>query len=187
MANPTELKIGYYVKIVGIDKELEAKLYKIMREEALSYVTGDESPTAYFSAVASGSESDYKNIEVLEPSKTPKHLAFILWGVKTGGQYYLKLPTGTNRFGTDRDKDIGYITNETSPWVEPNSKWSFWLINDYYPAINFINNTLFSITPQIFFQGIKYDIEEVTGSEKITVEGDKRFSIVNIGGIKGSE
>lgn len=182
-----DLKIGYYVRITGIDKELESKLFKIAREESLRYITGDEAGTAYFSAVASGSNSGYQNIEVLEPSKAPRHLAKIRWGVKTGGKYFLKLPTGTDRLGTDRDKDIGYITNEISPWVDPDPDWEFWLLNDYFPAINFVNNTLFTVTPQVFFQGVKYDIEEVTGPEKADIEGSKRFTIINIGGVKTSE
>ena len=179
-----EIKVGYYIKIIGISSEIEAKNYKITREEALRYITGDED-TAVFSAVTSGNESGFKNIELLEPDKTPKHIANVDWGVKSGGKYYLKLPTGTNRFGVDRDKDVGYLTNEISPWLDPDPQWGFWLINDYYPAINLVNNTLFSVTPQIFFYGKKYDITEVTGPEK--VEAEKRFTPIVIGGVKGSE
>jgi hypothetical protein len=165
------------------------KFYKITRREAFEFETGRED-TAIFSAVSSGSESGYKNIDILEPDETPRHLFQVLWGVKdTLVRYYLKLPTGTNRFGTDEKKDIGYINAERSPYYAPNPDYMFWLVNDWYPSINAVNESPVTITPKIWFRGMKYDIEEVKETKVLSMlkSGQLPHRKITLGGIKTSE
>lgn len=180
------MKPGWYVKIRGTTKEIATKLFRIKATEHFRFVTGDPDfpeTKAIFSAVATGGSAG-ANVDEVEPSKTPTHLFFLLWGVRTGGKYQIKIPTGVTLLGTDEDKTVGYIDAETSPYFAPNPDYAFWLINNYFPRIEFKNNTPVSITPQVYFEGRKYDIEEVTdATEKTRIESAGRFSIINIGGV----
>lgn len=174
------LKEGFYVYVNVLNN-----YYKIVSREPFHYVTGDEA-TPIFSSVAVGSESGWKNIDILEPDDRPKHLFQIRFGVKYGFKYYFKIPTGTARFGVDEDKNIGYIDNDISPYDEPNEDFEFWLVRDYYPSVNALNNALVPLTPKIYFRGMKYDIEEVTDIDILNKlrQGIIPCRYVTVGGIK---
>lgn len=158
MEDDTYLKEGH---VVWIDDPYNG-FYKIVRREPFQYTTGDED-TAIYTAIASGAESGFKNIEELEPDNKPLHLFQVLWGVQHCGdiKYYLKNPAGQNRYGTDEDKEIGYINADLSPYIEMDALYQFYLINEWYPAINCVNNSPVTITPKIWFKGMKYDIEKI--------------------------
>lgn len=151
------LKIGFFIHI---GKPLNT-FYQITAREPFDYETGEET-TAYFSAVSAGGESGFKNIELLEPDKTPLHLLQAYMGVTdTLMKVYVKIDTGTNRWGVDDDKDVGFVDGKRSPPFDMNPQFVLWLINDFFPAINVKNVSPVSLTPKIFFTGMKYDITEV--------------------------
>lgn len=192
MSKPEDIREGYYVKV--LTPALEGKFFRVGKEEGLTYETGT-SDTAEFAAVASGSESGFKNIDVLEPDDAPRHLFWIEWGVKDGCQYSMKVPTGTDRLGVDEDKDVGFITNEKSPYYDPERLYGFWLVSDYYPAVNANNVTPVSLTPKIWFKGKKWDLEEVKEIDILTklqsyekgVTPGIPFTKITVGGIKTAE
>lgn len=179
------LKQGY---IVWIDDPLMG-FYRIVRREPFDYETGEED-TAIFSTVASGAESGFKNIETLEPDDKPLHLFQVLWGVKHTGniKYYVKIPTGQNRFGVDDDKEIGFINAERSPHYDPNPLFQFYLISDWYPSINCVNNSPVTIQPKVWFRGMKYDIEKITDTAELqAIEAGKiPHRRIYFGGVKGT-
>jgi hypothetical protein len=181
------LKENYYVKIGNVP-EFEDKFFKVKTAEPFTYETGT-SDTAEFSAVASGSKSGFKNIEVLEPDDSPFHLFQVRWGVQDGCKYWIKIPTGTNRLGVDEDKDVGYITNTKSPYYAPNELYEIWLIHDFYPAIDAENITPSSLTPKVWFEGMKYDLEEVKDTRLLAMlkAGDIPSRTITIGGVKTTE
>jgi hypothetical protein len=149
-----QLKEGYYVRIAG-------SFYKIIGVEPFQYETGNES-TPVFTSVAVGSDSGWVNMTTMEPDEKPQPRLFQAWfGVRDGCQYFFKIPSGTNRFGVDEDKDIGFIDNELSPMYNPNKQYETWLIHDYYPSILAKNGTDATVIPRILFTGFKYDIEKV--------------------------
>lgn len=179
------LKRGYFVELVWPGSPPD-NYFKITAVEPFEYETGTEE-TPVFTPLAPGSESGFRNIPVLEPDDVPPHLFQVLWGVKdTKVKYYFKLPTGTNRYGTDDDKDIGFITADRSPYYAPNPLYQFWLLHAWYPSINAVNESPATITPKIWFRGMKYDIEKVTDAE--TLEGLKTGRIpctrIVLGGVK---
>lgn len=202
MAKPEDLREGFYVRV--LTPALENKFFRIGKLEPFTYET-NTSDTAEFASVASGSESGFKNIDVLEPDDTPRHLFWVEWGVKSGGYYQMKIPTGTDRLGTDEDKDVAKITNEKSPHYSPEPRYGFWLVADYYPSINFVNKRVLpsgtevgtgvEILPKVWFSGMKWDLEEV--EEKDILEKLKNFqkgvtpsipfSEVTISGVKYAE
>lgn len=178
MQQPEWLKEGYYVKLSA----RADKIYKITAVEPFEFVTGDETNVS-FTAVATGQSSDYKNLDILDPYEKPiPHLYQVLWGVKDGCRYFLNIYVGTNRLGIDKAANIGYVDNEKSPYHTPNPKYQFWMVKDFFPAINAKNVTLGTVTPKIWFSGMKYDLQEVTGSE-LSLAMDKAKPIT-MGGLK---
>lgn len=192
MAKPEDIREGYYVKV--LTPALEGKFFRVGKEEGFDYETGT-SDTAEFTAVASGSESGFKNIDVLEPDEAPMHLFWVEWGLKDGCKYSIKIPTGTDRLGVDEDKDVGFVTNEKSPYYAPDPLYGFWLVADYYPAVNAENVTPFSLTPKVWFRGKKWDVDEVTEADMIIklqnyekgITPSIPFTKITIGGIKSAE
>lgn len=179
------LKDGYYVRIPQLGKDIGKEFWVITGSEPFNYKTGD-STSAEFSAVADGSESGYKNISVLEPNDTPRRIYQVVMGVKDGCQYYVKIPSGANRFGVDVDKDVGYLDNNTSYYLAKNEMYLFWLAHNYYPSINAVNDTGISKTPQVFFEGYKYDIEPVSDAATLSrlQSNIQQSTMISIGGVK---
>jgi hypothetical protein len=157
-----ELKEGRYLRFVGSNapKSMVNKFYIVLSCEPKQYQTGN-TQTAEFVAVASGAQSGYRNVSVLEPSDEPMHLAYYRWGVRDGCAYQIKIPNGAIRLGADKDMDSGRVNNLRSSAFFPSELFGFYLINDMYPAFNAINGTPESITPQVFFVGEMYEMDEV--------------------------
>lgn len=175
------MKEGHYVHLLV---EAEDKGYwQVKERESFTYETGT-SDTAEFASVAAGSESGFKNIKVLEPEDLPPHLLQIRWGIQDGFNYYLKIPTGTNRLGLDQDKDVGFINNWKSPYYAPNEEFEFWLVWGYYPSINAKSereHNQVAGTPKIWFEGMKYAIKEV--KENAIIQAIQNFEAGRPGGI----
>jgi hypothetical protein len=177
--NDGYLKEGW---IVYIDDPL-LSYYKIVRREPFDYETGEED-AALFSTVAFGAESGFVSIEVLEPDKDPQHLFQVRWGVQhTLAKYYIKIPSGQNRFGIDDDKEIGFVNADKSPFYDPNPQFEFWLINGWVPAVNCRNNGPTTIRPKIWFKGYKYDIEKVADQRGASVGAYRK---IVFGGLKNT-
>jgi len=170
-----ELKVGYLVTFVGSWAESKGytdKFFRLLRKERLIYITG-EGDTTEFTAVATGAESGFKDIEALEPDKN--QLYQLRPGVRDGCQYFAKL-TGTERYGPRLDTDSAYFTNQDSFWTAPSEDLEFFLLKDMFPTYNAKNATGATITPKIYFSGWKWDYEEVPKAEP--------YSIVTLGGLK---
>lgn len=159
-----ELKEGYFFSFVGTNapEAYKGKFYRVISVESFVYKTGDTTTAEFTASVASGSESGFKLIEVLEPAKEKNHLFYVKWGIKDGMEYQIKIPTGTDRLGLDRDQDVAIIDNTKTPWCDMNPDFAFYLIHDLIPSFNAKNNTPAAGTPQIHFQGEKYHYEEIT-------------------------
>lgn len=172
---------GHYIYV-----DVHNQFYRIVNVEPFEYRTGEES-TAHFSAVEVDGESGHTNITTLEPDDVPRRLFQVRMGVMYGFKYYIKIPTGTARFGIDEDKNIGFLDNFMSPFDAPNEDFEFFLVNSFYPSINAKNKTSISMTPRIHFVGFKYDIEEVKDGAVLSKleNGQMTFKKINIGGVKG--
>lgn len=159
------LKIGHYC---WVDKPLE-KYLKIVATEPFDYETGEEN-TPVFSQVASGAESGFKNIELLEPDNRPFHMYQVLWGVwdLEDIKYYIKIPTGVNVFGVDEDREIGFINASKSFANDPDALYQFYLITKWYPSVNCVNNSPVTITPKVRFCGMKYETEDVSDPQTLS-------------------
>lgn len=169
--------------------QIGESFFKIGGVEPFHYNTGEES-TAIFSAVASGSRSGFKNVTELEPDADirggMRHMFWVTFGVEDGQAYFFKIPAGTNRFGDDVTKSIGFVDNITSPHYAPNSNFGFFLIRNYYPSIETRNDAKVALTPKIYFRGFKYDISPVSDPQVVVKlrQGSVPFKMITLGGIK---
>lgn len=172
------LKEGYDI---WIDEPYNG-FYRIVRREPFDYKTGEED-TAIFSTVASGGESGFKNIDIIEPDNDPLHLYQVLVGVEDVDpvKYFIKLPTGQDRFGVDEDKSIGFIDASNSPYYDPSPLFAFWLVHDWYPAVNCVNGSAVTRTPKLWFKGMKYDIQRLPDGTKPAIAKKVVF-----GGVKNT-
>jgi len=135
--------------------KIDDRFYEIETFEAFTYET--TSATGEFSSVATGAESGFKDMENLEPRGEPAELYQLRWGVQDGGDYYMKFPPGTERFGVHLKKDVGHIDAKINNYLAMNEDFEIWLIHNDYPSINCDNDTGYSLTPKVWFQGMKYN------------------------------
>jgi len=174
------LKEGYIIK-------LGDNFFKVIGSEPFNYKTND-STTDEFTVISTAASSGFKDITNLEPSEVPMRLYQVRVGIQDGCAYYFKIPTGTNRWGVDEDKDVGYIDNIKSPYFEANDIYEFFLIHDYYPSVNASNAVGISVIPCVYFEGMKYDIERLSSNDaqRLRSEG-KPYKEIILGGVKVSE
>lgn len=177
------LKVGHFI---WAERPLNG-FFQVVRAEGFDYETGEED-TAVFSTVSSGNESGFKNITLLEPDNEPLHLYEVLWGVKDVEdiKYYIKIPTGINRLGVDEDKEVGFINATKSPHYAPNPIYKFYLVDEWYPSVNCKNNSPVTITPKVWFRGMKYDLEKVEDTQTLNAlrTGKIPYRRIIFGGIK---
>lgn len=185
------LKANYVILLLSAtdkidDAILAGNFYKILRDsETLKARSSDLVLTDAFAAVATGSESGFKDHEKLEPRETPPELYRVRWGVKDGCDYYLKLPSGTERLGVYEKKDVGRITALDSDVQCPAEEYGFWMVHGDFPSFNAKNYTGYSLTPDIYFEGEKYNIEKITDADtlKLLREGRLPYTVVTRGGL----
>lgn len=174
--NP-ELRPGYNFTLIGaVPTDFVGKYYRVVNMEPFIYVTGEGDDTE-FTAVATGSNSGWKDVEALEPNDS--QLYFVRPGVKDGCDYYLKIPSGTERWGVNEDTDVGHFDNELTPYHSPGGEtgeYGFWLAKDQYPSYKADNNTGHSLTPKVWHQGIKFTFEALNGKPDT-------FTIIPLGGL----
>ena len=144
---------------------LDNLFFVVEAVEPFNYSTGDSDTE--FSSVATSANSGYVNIDYLEPDKDPIRIYQVWFGVKDGCTYKFKIPVGTDRWGIDEDKDVGYITNETSPYYAKNENYEFWLTHNTYPAIQASNATGSTVTPKVYFEGVKYTLKRLSAKPAI--------------------
>jgi hypothetical protein len=176
-----DLKEGYLVTFVGSwaeSKDLVDKFYRILRKEPLVYITGEGDETE-FSAVATGGESGWVDIEALEPDTN--ELYILRPGVRDGCKYHVKL-TGKERYGPAKDVDMAYFCNYDSFWTDPSDKFEFVLVHDMYPSIKAENATGYTVTPRIYFKGWKADIKEA--KEFNMQKKPETYTQITLGGLK---
>lgn len=175
------LKENYLVTFVGTwaeSKALIGKFYRILRKERLVYITGEGDKTE-FTAVATGAESGWKDIEALHPPTNQLYQLRV--GARDACKYHARL-TGKERHGPALDIDMAYFTNQDSLWTNPSENYEFFLVHEMYPSYNAVNATGYTITPKLHFRGWKYDWEQATEYDE--KRKPPEFSTISLGGLK---
>lgn len=182
MTATQELLTNHFVGLQLVDT---ITFFKVGNVEALQFDTGKES-TAIFSAVASGSNSDFQNIDELEPDDKPvNHLFQVRMGCFYNMEYAVKIPTGTSRFGIDTAKDIGFFDAELSPHLAPSKLSEFWLIKNFFPQVKATNNSATTLIPKLRWVGWKYEIYPVDNETQDKLKrGQLPYKHISIGGLR---
>ena len=180
----TEIRPGFNVMLTG-DPSVENKMFLVKRKEGSDYETGRTTGAAEFSTVATTLTSGFKNVDRIEPDTS--QIAWYQWYVRDGEEYQMKLKAGSIRFGPQQEPNVGFLDNEKSGPTDPNEKYSFWLFKDWFPSIQANNITPYTVTPKVYFEGFKFDIEEVKDlGEILRIKASGKYSIVTLGGVANS-
>jgi hypothetical protein len=181
------LKAGMFVYV----QQPLQKWYKVANPEPFNYRTGD-GPSAEFASLAANAASAFINISNLEPDKSPPHLFYVVPGVEdTEVRYNIKIPSGTDRLGTDVIQNVGFLDAFRSPFYSPNPQYAFWLISDFFPSISANNLSNEARTPRVWFNGYKYDLIELDKTADAALlaklsSGQVPATRINIGGVQTS-
>ncbi len=177
-------KVGFIVQFTG-DSVYEGKFFRIMQREPFEYVTGATTGTAEFSTVASGGNSGFKDITVLQSDKSHLRAVFVEMGFRDGMSYQVKLKSGTIRYGPDGDKNSARLNAIKTPFFDPDGTFAFWIFGqDWFPSIQANNITPWATTPIIYFKGYKYEMIQVTDTNVIAqLQASGKFSVLTLGGV----
>lgn len=141
-------------KVKGGQKDI--RYFQILEREAFDYST---SVNTEFVAVANGANSANVPFPNLEPDDD--ELYHILWGVQDGNTYFIRFE-GADILGVAEDTDSGFIDNVRSPYFHKNPQYGFYVGIKSNFSIRAQNRTGASNTPRVDFEGMKYQIIEIT-------------------------
>lgn len=153
-----KIPIGTYVEIDG-------QFWEIVGREPFWYET--TAITAEFAALVTGTNSGFVQIANLQPRQQIQMLIYVLWAVSDGCTYFLQRPSGTSVMGVDRDQDAGYLDATRSHPAAFNEDYAFFIVTKDAIAIRANNDTGYTVTPKVFFTGMKYDIDPIVDAKLI--------------------
>jgi len=142
------------------------KYYVITNRDNLFYL--DEP-----SAISSDSTATYSEVTNLNPPHGQLYQVYKIW-VDGNVLLYLKQPAATNRWGTQRSPEGGFLNDRTSG-VKGGMYVNLFFTIDNPPSVQLVNQQPVSITPKIWYIGWRYTIEELASKPdnftEITISG----------------
>ncbi len=111
-------------------------------------------------AIAAGATDTFSEITNLNP---PTNQLYQIYKIMIDGnvELYLKQPAATNRWGTQRTPQGGYLTDRTSGLLG-GQKLNIYITMDNPPSIQLVNITRVEVTPRLFYFGWRYSIKEIS-------------------------
>jgi len=121
-----------------------------------------------------GTTDPYEEVTNLNP---PVQQVYQVYGILIDGnvELYLKQPSPTNRWGTQRVPAGGFLTDRFCP-VNNVQPVDIWIAQDFPPSRQIVNNTNVTINPILWWFGWKYEYV------KLEKEPDYYTSVV-VGGL----
>ena len=164
------LKIGDVMEVTLVSG---AKQYqKIVNRDKILYRDSH-------SALAAGGTESYASVVNLEPPVGQIYQIYRVRLERGNVKVYLKQPAATNRWGTNKAPTGGFLTNE-----DDEAFVNLWIIEDYEPNVQIVNDTNVEITPILKWYGWRYSVNEITEKTEITaLLNSKKFIPVTIGGM----
>ena len=111
-------------------------------------------------AIAANSTATYSEITNLNPPHGQLYQIFKIW-IDGNVYLYLKQPAATNRWGTQRSPEGGFLNDRTSG-VKGGMYTHLFFTIDNPPSVQLVNQQPVSITPKIWYIGWRYAIQELT-------------------------
>jgi hypothetical protein len=130
------------------------------------------------SAVGSGATVDFTEMTELNPPENEVYQISNIRLIKGNVKIILKQPGSVNRLGLERSPEGGLLTDKFD-----SMNLDLFIVNNYSPYLKEQNNTHVSITPVVLFEGWRYQVIKLTGSEQQRAVAENRITIVNGAGI----
>ena len=143
------------------------KYYTVTNRDNMFYL--DEADT-----VAADSTASYSEVTNLNPPHGQLYQIYKI-GIDGNVYLYLKQPAATNRWGTQRSPEGGFL-NDRMSGVKGGMYLNLFFTIDNPPSIQLRNIQPVTITPKIWYIGWRYAIEELPGKPE-------NFTEVSISGI----
>lgn len=142
------------------------KFYVVTNRDNLFYLHEPD-------AVHADSTASYSEITNLNPPHGQIYQIFKLW-IDGNVYLYVKQPAATNRWGTQRSPEGGFLNDRTSG-VKGGLYLNLWFTIDNPPSVQLRNIQPVSITPKIWYIGWRYAIQELLSRPdnftEITISG----------------
>ena len=142
------------------------KYYTITNRDNLFYLEEHD-------AVAESSTNTYAEITNLNPPHGQIYQIFKLW-IDGNVYLYVKQPAATNRWGTQRSPEGGFLNDRTSG-TKGGMYVNLFFTIDNPPSIQLRNIQPVSITPKVWYIGWRYSIEELPNKPsnftEVTISG----------------
>ena len=129
------------------------KFYRVTNRDTIFYL--DE-----HAAIAAATTDTYSEVTDLNPPHGQLYQIYKIW-IDGNVLLYLKQPAATNRWGTQRSPEGGFLNDRTSG-VKGGMMTNLFFTIDNPPSIQLVNDQNVSISPKIWYIGWRYAIEEVT-------------------------
>ena len=110
-------------------------------------------------AIAADTTNTYSELTDLNPPHGQLYAIYKIW-IDGNVYLYLKQPAATNRWGTQRSPEGGFLNDRTSG-VKGGMYVNLFFTIDNPPSIQLKNIQPVSITPKIWYIGWRYAIEEL--------------------------
>lgn len=143
------------------------KYYRITNRDNLFYLNEP-------AAIASDSTASYSEITNLNPPHGQLYQVYKIW-IDGNIYLYLKQPAATNRWGTQRSPEGGFLNDRTSG-LKGGMHTNLFFTIDNPPSIQLVNEQPVSITPKIWYIGWRYAIQDLPIKPE-------NFTEITIGGI----
>jgi len=143
------------------------KYYRVTNRDNMFYLDEPD-------AVAADSTASYSEVTNLNPPHGQIYQVYKIW-IDGNVYLYLKQPAATNRWGSQRSPEGGFLTERISG-IKGGCYLNLFFTIDNPPSIQLRNEQPVSITPKIWYIGWRYAIEELQSKPE-------NFTEVSISGI----
>lgn len=153
MPTQYDLELGFSIgDNIAIKIGGTLKYYRVSNRDKIFYLEEAD-------AVAADSTATYSEVTNLNP---PHGQLYQVFKVMIDGnvKLYLKQPAATNRWGTQRSPEGGFLNDRTSG-VLGGQLVNLYFTIDNPPSVQLKNEQPVSITPKIWYYGWRYAIEEL--------------------------
>jgi len=171
--DPRELRNGDNLEVVFVGGMVN--YYQIIKIDDIFY------KDRHAALAANGTES-FTNITALDP---PIDQLYFLYSVEIDGNFrlLLKQPAATNRWGTNRSPQGGYLFDISSP-VTSNRHIELWCSENYPPAVQLENYTNVTLNrPILWWIGKRFSIRRMGSKGQPGFTPPANYTSVQVGGV----
>ena len=171
--DPRELRNGDFVEAVFVGGSV--KYYQILKWDDIFYKDRH-------AALAADDTESFANVTALDP---PIDQFYYFYSAEIDGNFrmLLKQPAATNRWGTNRSPQGGWLFDLSSP-LTSNRNISIWCSENYPPAVQLENYTNVELNrPIIWWIGMRFSVRYLGSRGQAGFEPPKNYTPIQVGGV----